>query len=71
MLIARNEQKGGKIRPGRSDLDADDEGSAARDTDAARVSAALRTVLDLSDMSAIPREKQPEASKPGGMRFFG
>jgi 2,4-dichlorophenol 6-monooxygenase len=25
-----------------------------------RLSAALRTVLDLSDLSAIPREKQPE-----------
>jgi 2,4-dichlorophenol 6-monooxygenase len=35
-----------------------------------KLSAAIRAVLDLSDLSAIPREKQPEPSKPSGTPLF-
>jgi len=35
-----------------------------------RLSAAIRTVLDLADLSAIPRERQPEPSKISGTPLF-
>jgi 2,4-dichlorophenol 6-monooxygenase len=35
-----------------------------------KLGAAIRAVLDLSNLSAIPREKQPEPSKPGGTPLF-
>ena len=35
-----------------------------------RLSAAIRTVLDLTDLSAIPREKPPAPSKPSGAPLF-
>lgn len=35
-----------------------------------RLSAAIRTVLDLAELSAIPRERPPESSKPGGTPLF-
>jgi 2,4-dichlorophenol 6-monooxygenase len=35
-----------------------------------KLSSAIRAVLDLPSLSAIPREKQPEPSKPGGAPLF-
>ena len=35
-----------------------------------RLSAAIRSVLDVSDLSAIPREKPPQLSKPSGTPLF-
>jgi 2,4-dichlorophenol 6-monooxygenase len=35
-----------------------------------KLSAAIRAVLDLADLSTIPREKQPEPAKPSGTPLF-
>jgi len=35
-----------------------------------KLSAAIRAVLDLADLSTIPREKEPEPSKPSGTPLF-
>ena len=35
-----------------------------------RLSEAIQTVLDLAELSAIPRERPPEPSKPGGTPLF-
>jgi 2,4-dichlorophenol 6-monooxygenase len=51
---------------------------AWRDRDGARdageatekLGAAIRAVLDLADLSAVPRESQPEPSKPSGTPLF-
>jgi 2,4-dichlorophenol 6-monooxygenase len=48
----------------------DKEGTPDAQEAAEKLSAAIRAVLDLSDLSAIPREKQPEPSKPSGTPLF-
>jgi 2,4-dichlorophenol 6-monooxygenase len=35
-----------------------------------KLSAAIRAVLDLPSLSALPREKQSEPSKPSGTPLF-
>ena len=35
-----------------------------------RLSKAIRTVLDLANLSALPREKKPETDKPSGTPLF-
>ena len=35
-----------------------------------KLSAAVRAVLDLADLSTIPREKPPEPSTPSGTPLF-
>jgi len=48
----------------------DKKGTLDAEDAAEKLSAAIRAVLDLSDLSAIPREKQPEPSKPSGTPLF-
>ena len=48
------------------DIEGTPDASAALD----RLSAAIRTVLDLQDLSAIPREKSSSPSKPSGTPLF-
>jgi 2,4-dichlorophenol 6-monooxygenase len=48
----------------------DKEGTPDAQEAAEKLSAAIRAVLDLSDLSAIPREKEPEPSKPSGTPLF-
>jgi 2,4-dichlorophenol 6-monooxygenase len=48
------------------DMEGTSDASAAFDW----LSAAIRTVLDLPDLSAIPREKPSSPSKPSGTSLF-
>ena len=46
------------------------EGTPAPKDAEEKLSTAIRAVLDLSSLSALPREKLAEPSKPGGTPLF-
>jgi 2,4-dichlorophenol 6-monooxygenase len=48
----------------------DKEGTLDAEDAAEKVTAAVRAVLDLADLSTIPREKPPEPSTPSGTPLF-
>jgi 2,4-dichlorophenol 6-monooxygenase len=48
----------------------DKEGTLDAGEAAGKLSAAIRAVLDVADLSTIPREKQPEPAKPSGISLF-
>jgi len=48
----------------------DKEGTLDAEDAAEKVTAAVRAVLDLADLSTIPREKPPEPSTPSGTPQF-
>jgi 2,4-dichlorophenol 6-monooxygenase len=58
------------VRPDRVVAWRDKEGTLDAEEAAEKLSAAIRAVLDLTDLSAIPREKQPEPSKASGTPLF-
>jgi 2,4-dichlorophenol 6-monooxygenase len=48
----------------------DKEGTLDAEDAAEKLSSAVRAVLDLADLSTIPREKPPEPSTPSGTPLF-